>query len=235
MARKTRNTLQADFDDSRAGSSDIAPTITLARKTNRLTVKCDFEGIPCSFSLSVGDLEATFQRLLVIPPHRRGSLDAQLFAALIEASIRIKNPKGFYGARGIQAGRESFLLKVKYAAAWLYAFIRHEDCKPEQDRHPTLCRAKADLRRKEKWDSKASSRNRCVILTAWLVENTYGKERRQHGLQNPFAAQDFNYESFYETYIRPDSKLVRAQTKRSPNTLSLAANGLLHPLLTNQD
>lgn len=226
MARKTRNTLQADFDELLSLGPTPEPTVQFSRKTKRVLVTYPFEEAVWSVSVPSADLEAVCERLTHLPNDDRIRLVVRLTDALIDQYATTPAD----GKRKPKA-RAGFLTEVKYAAAWAYEFICREGCKPEQDRHPALRRAIDDLRRLERRevDDQVSRRQWAIHLTAHLVLTAYESEWRTHELRDPFEAQDFGYESFFETYIKPFLTIIK-QNLDDPQSFERSAR--LRDLLT---
>lgn len=239
MARKTRNTLQADFDELLSLGPTPEPTVKFPRKTKRVMVEYVFEGAVWSVSVPSADLGAVCERLTDLSNDDRIRLVSRLTDTLVMALLA-RSTNGKHKPKGIQAGRGSFLAQVKYAAAWTYLFCDQQQRLPVGQRHLAFTEAeKACAQQIKNWNDysrsvkkgRPLSRERCILLTAFLVMRAYKSEWKEHTLDSDPVERPESVNSFYQTFICPRLRTVKSYSKSYPDQLLSFHNSYLRFVL----
>lgn len=239
MARKTRSTLQADFDELLSLGPTPEPTVQSSRKTKRVLVTYPFEGAVWSVSVPSADLTAVCLRLTDLSPDDRDRLVVRLINTLVTESMSI-SVNGTKKARGVQARRTGFLPQIKYAAAWTYLFCDRQQRLPVGQQHSAFTKAEnACAQHVNNWSDysrsvkkgRPLSRERCILLTAFLIMRAYESEWEHHRLLSNPVERPESADSFYRTFILPRLKEVKLLSESDPSWLHPAINALLRFVL----
>lgn len=204
-----------------------------SRKTGRVTVIISLGKQSIYFSIAIKRLDKMIDGLT---RHATGTGPLQLLydglsdARLMYGHIIERKKKN----RGRQSGRSLILYHLQYASAWTYAFLRYQWGRYMKDRLPLLQEVRTRfIQRLEKEDCaqdwvNLNTARQITFLTAYLVGNSYAKERDLHKLADPLSAfSNFNGDSFYRTYIQPKLKHVESRVEKRPNLLASLSNGYL--------
>ncbi len=136
-------------------------------------------------------------------------------------------------ARGKQAGWEGILYTLKYAAAWAYVVVQDQIKKPAAERLSTVRAAEQELKKRVPSWGQLSRFEKCVFLTAFLVEKAYGIERRKEGLINRLQAlESFEPRNWYRDYIKPRLLDVHRRVNKSPP--AIVPNAYLRKIFSNE-
>jgi hypothetical protein len=173
---------------------DRPPKPQYSRKTKQINLR-DPQSRALLHKVPLGELDNEIERFTQISD---GTGRSQwLLDGLLEARMRYGHMiDGKNRVRGIQTKREQIRFKLQYASAWTYCFIQ------------------------EQW--KHSRERRCVPAFDSAFNRVFGQldwhiiEREKADLLDPLADyNDFNFESFYLTYIHPRLHDVKDRITKS--------------------
>jgi len=176
--------LERLIDSHRPEPTHIQPRFS--RKTKRITVTINIRDVLVDASVPIKILNKAIDCVCNFSEGTGSAqmlLDELLHARQKYGHILVKTKR----ARGFQTNREGLSYDLQYSAACIYAFIRNQWQRSQEDRHSLLQVAESKLLARlqeenlvHEWNSHNRSwRNR--LLTAILVVNAYGSERSQKG------------------------------------------------------
>ncbi len=206
-------------------SLDPDRNLSYSRKTGRITIKDPLNKFE-SFKVLPKKVDGQIKRLTRLSD---GTGPNQRLLDGLRA-VRIKYGRlieGKHKPKGIHAKTENKTLayddirfKLRWAGAWTYCFVRKQWKHPREKRYPPVQQAEDEVKSHMKNWELHDHPYQIRLMTAHLLGKAYKSEREKNGLLDPLADyNNFNFESFYQTYILPELHWVR---KRITKSLELA-------------
>jgi hypothetical protein len=134
--------------------------------------------------------------------------------------------------RGGPAERRGIVVSMQYAAAWTYYLLSElERCEILKSVRDSLLNAERFVAALVPGWASYTRAQQLWLITAFLVDRCFQKERRAGKLDSPVELRKrvHNPQSYYVTYIVPQSKWVKKQLAMNPHLFDFAKAEPLRP------